>query len=211
MTKTEIVKIRDLRTKGYSMPEISSALKIPKTTVFRYIRNVQISPQYKNTWFGKRGGSRKRMLLRQRKAFEEAKKLVGRLSYKEKLLFLSALYWAEGNKRDLILTNTDPNLIKVFVSGGREVLGISDERVQISIRLYEDIDRDQALSFWSEVVGIPKEKFLSVYVLSGKKNGKLQYGMCRIRIIKGGDILKKINGVNKAVVAEFAPVAQRIE
>lgn len=42
-----------------------------------------------------------------------------------------------------------------------------------------------------------------VHVLNGKKIGKLQYGMCRVRIKKGGVLLKKIVGLNKAVVEQI--------
>lgn len=113
------------------------------------------------------------------------------------------LYWGKGNKKDFILTNSDPNLIRVFVKLALDALGIKKEELQISIRLYEDLDRRRCLLFWSKVVGIQTHKFQSVHILSGKKIGKLQYGMCRIRVKKGGLLLKKLNGINKAVVEEI--------
>lgn len=157
---------------------------------------------------GKRGGSKKRKLLKLKHAFDEGRKTIGKLSYKEKLLFLSALYWAEGTKKDFALSNTDPDLIRVFVCLVKEILGVNDDRFRISIRLYEDLDQNKSLSFWSKVVNMPKEKFVNINILPGKKNGKLQYGMCRVRITNGGDLLKRIMGVNKAVVELFsAPIA----
>jgi len=47
------------------------------------------------------------------------------------------------------------------------------------------------------------EKFVSVNVLDGKKNGKLIYGMCRIRITKGADVLKYIKALKNRVVSLF--------
>lgn len=202
-----IEKIRKLRSHGHSLPEISEELRVPKTTVFRYIKGVEILPEFLTTWSIKRGGSRKRKLLKETKAFEEGKKLVGKLSRKEKFLFLCALYWAEGSKKDFGLSNTDPALIKIFVRGLREVFGIEDERLRVSLRLYEDLDKGKCLSFWSQIVNIPKEKFISINILEGKKKGKLEHGMCRVRVIKGGDLLKKVNGINKAVIDEFVPIA----
>lgn len=202
-----IQKMESLRTQGYSLPEISSIVGVPKTTVFRYIKNVTILPGHITTWLGKRGGSRKRKLLKELKALKEAKVLFSDLSFREKLLFISALYWAEGSKKDFGLSNTDPELIRVFVRGIRHVLGVTDDRFRISVRVYEDIDREKSLSFWSKIVDIPKEKFISVNVLNGKKNGKLKYGMCRVRITKGGDLLKKIKGINKVIAKLFAPIA----
>ena len=85
---------------------------------------------------------------------------------------------------------------------------IDDDRLRISIRLYEDLDRSKSLFFWSRVVGVPEEKFVNINILPGKKKGKLEYGMCRVRVAKGGDILKQIMGINKAVAQLFlAPIA----
>ncbi|OGG14124.1 hypothetical protein A2773_05230 [Candidatus Gottesmanbacteria bacterium RIFCSPHIGHO2_01_FULL_39_10] len=200
-------KIVYLRKHGYSLPEISILTKIPKTTAFRYLQGVQVLPEYRTAWLGKRGGSRKRMYLKEKAAYEEGVKFVQSLSIRDKLLFLSALYWAEGSKKDFGLSNTDPDLIKVFVSILRDVLGISVHALRVSVRIYEDLDKEKCLDFWSNIVGIPKEKFVNVNILKGKKKGKLEYGMCRVRILKGGDILKKIKGINRAVKENFAPIA----
>jgi len=124
------------------------------------------------------------------------------------LLFLSALYWAEGSKKDFGLSNTDPGLIRVFVNCLRDLLRIDSKRFRVSIRLYEDLDKDKSLIFWSNVTGIPKENFIGFNILPGKKKGKLEYGMCRVRISKGGDLLKKINAINKVVLEKIAPIAQ---
>ncbi|MBI2613483.1 MAG: helix-turn-helix domain-containing protein [Candidatus Levybacteria bacterium] len=203
LSRKKIEKIKSLRSKGYSLPEIGKALGIGKTTVFYHIKNVEILPGFISEWRGKRGGSKKLKLIKEKLAFEEGKKTIDKLSNKEKLLFLAALYWAEGNKTDFILTNSDPNLIMVFIDGLRKILEVSDDRIQVTLRLYEDIDKEKSLSFWSEVVKIPKEKFLNIHILPGKKKGKLEYGMCRVRVKKGGDLLKKIFGINKAIVSSL--------
>lgn len=199
-----VEKIKSLRSQGYSLPEISTLVKVSKTSTLRYIKGVEILPEYLKNWAGKRGGSRKRKLLQERKAFEDGKKLVDIPTQKEKILFLSALYWAEGSKGDFGLSNTDPELIRLFVSGLREVFGVTDDRLRISVRIYEDLDREKCVAFWSSVVGIPKEKFVNVNVLVGKKTGKLEHGMCRVRVAKGAPLLKKIVGINKAMVSSLS-------
>lgn len=198
-------EIRLLRSQGYSLDEISKAIGISRTTILPYIKDVKILPEYLSNWTGKRGGSRKRKLLLEKLAFEEGKNIVGKLSNKERVLFLSALYWAEGSKSDFGLSNTDPELIRLFVNGLRDVFDVTDERLRVSVRIYEDLDPDRCLIFWSDILKIPKEKFVSINVLSGKKKGKLDYGMCRVRLIKGGDLLKKIKGINKAMVFNLSP------
>lgn len=199
-----ITKIKMLRAHGHSVPEISKLVLASKTSVLRYITGVQILPEYLAEWSGKRGGSRRRKLIQERQAFEDGKDLVSIPSQKEKMLYMAALYWAEGSKGDFGLSNTDPELIRIFVNGLREVYGITDDRMRISVRIYEDLDREQCLDFWSKVVGIDKAKFVNVNVLSGKKKGKLLYGMCRVRVTKGAFLLKKIIGINKAMVSTMS-------
>jgi hypothetical protein len=200
----EINKITDLRKNGHTIPEISSLLNIPKTTVYRYASKTEILPKYQEIWKIKRGGSTKRMILAQDKAYLEGKNLVKKLSSKERQLFLSSLYWAEGSKKDFGLSNSDPHLISVFTNILEQEFNIVKSDLRISIRTYEDLDKDACLEFWSKVVGIPKEEFVSVNVLSGKKVGKLKYGMCRVRVVKGGSLLKRIQGINKAIVECFS-------
>ena len=200
-----IQKMIFLRSQGFSIPEISKEVVIPKTTVLRYIKHVEILPEFLTQWAGKRGGSKKKKLLEQQKALDEGEKIVGSLSSKEKMLFLSALYWAEGSKGDFGLSNTDPDLIKIFVTGLRDVFQVSDDRLRVSVRIYEDLDREKCLSFWSQIVGIPKEHFVNVNVLVGKKKGKLPYGMCRVRVTKGASLLKQIMGINKAMIINLSP------
>jgi hypothetical protein len=195
----KIINIKFLRGQGYSLPEISNKLNVSKSSVLRYIKDVEILPEYLSDWAGKRGGSRKKRLLKEAQAFEEGKNLVDKLSKKDKMLYLSALYWAEGTKKDFSLSNTDPNLIFVFVKCLRDVFDLDDSRLLISVRIYEDIDKDKSLEFWARIVGISKDKMRGVNIINGSKLGKLEYGMCRVRISKGGDILKKIKGINSAV------------
>jgi len=204
LNNDKVLKIKTLRSLGYSLPEISRELKIPKTTAFRYIENVQILPEFIKLWEIKRVGSRYRKILKEEQAFSNGQKIVGNLSAKEKMLFACALYWGEGSKKDFGLSNTDPELIKSFINILRNVFNVQNNKLRISIRIYEDLDRDRCLNFWSQIVGIEKEKFINVDVLRGKKKGKLEYGMCRVRVLKGGDLLKQIKGINKAFALALA-------
>ena len=204
----EISNIKLLRSQGHSIIEISKELKRPKTTVFRYIKDIEILPEFLKNWAGKRGGSRKRKALKEARSLEEAKKLIRELSYREKFILLSALYWGEGSKGDFGLSNTDPNLIKVFINCLKDVFGIDKTRLRVSIRIYADLDKEKCLDFWSKVTGINKRNFVNVNILPGKKKGKLEYGMCRVRVLKGGDFLKKIVSINRVITDLIVPIAQ---
>jgi hypothetical protein len=198
LTKTQVKRIISLRGKGYSLPEIKRLTCHGYGTVFRYIRGVKILPQFREFWRNKQKSSIFRSLQQQKKAREEAQKLIGNIDKKDKIIIASCLYWAEGAKRDFSLTNTDPILIKTFLTGLKE-LGVEKERISINLRIYEDLDREKACSFWSKVAGIPKERITYVNILKGKKKGKLKYGMCRVRVIKGAYFLKLLCAIRDII------------
>ena len=195
ISKKEIETIISLRKRGYSLPEIRKITGRGNSTVFRYIQKITILPQYVDEWKIKQGGSRKRS----KKAWEEARSEAERLvdlpiDKKINAIIGACLYWAEGSKKDLSLSNTDPNLIKIFLTCLKNI-GVTKKVLKISIRIYEDIDRTQAIKYWAKVVGITPKEIISVNTLKGKKKGKLKYGMCRVRVKKGGNYFKLIQSV----------------
>lgn len=156
-------------------------------------------------WKSKRGGSLRKKILAEQSAAKKAKEFIKAVSKENKLYILAALYWAEGSKSDLSFTNSDPQMIKIFIDGLEEVFEISKLKMKVSIRIYEDLDREKCLNYWSVITGIPKEKFISVNILKGKKVGKLQYGMCRVRVEKGGDLLKYFRAIKNEIVDLSSP------
>lgn len=78
------------------------------------------------------------------------------------------------------------------------------EDFRISIRIYEDLDKEKCIIYWLSITGLRREQLISVNVLQGKKIGKLEYGMCRVRVKKGGNLLKKIKAINLVTVNSLA-------
>lgn len=196
-------RIYYLRRRGFSLNEIKAKIPVGYGTIFRYIQGVQILPKYRKWWFGKRGGSRKRKKIAEYEAEKRAHKLIKVLSVKERTIFHCALYWAEGGKRDFNFTNTDPEMIKIFVDGLENIFGIPKSNFRVSIRIYEDLDKQKCLTYWAKIVGIAPENFVNIDVLKGKKSGKLAYGMCRVRIRKGGNMLKYMAALRKRMIETY--------
>jgi len=195
-----ITKIKDLRSRGYSIPEISIQCRVSKSTSSRYAKNVKILPQYYQRWLDRRNAGK---IISERNwaiAQEKAKNLINDVSSRDLAIVASVLYWAEGSKRDFSFTNSDPKMIVVFVKILKSFFGVSNEDLKVSIRIYNDLNRQACLRFWSKVV---EKKLLenntSINVLQGKKDGKLQYGMCRIRVKKGGNLLKHMFSINSRI------------
>ena len=196
----EIVKeISTLRQRGFSIPEIHRLLKISKATVFRYSKNIQRLPEFEKRWLDRRNASKIISERQQNLAKNKASALFVDISDQSLALIGAALYWAEGAKKDFSLTNSDPEMVRVFILILKKVFGIKNEDLKVSLRLYEDIDRGEAIKFWSGVVGLELGNNVSINTLIGKKKGKLKYGMCRIRVRKSGLLLKTIFAINKRV------------
>lgn len=197
LQKETIRKIKRLRKTGKSILEISRALFLPKSTVSRHIQGIEILPKYYSRWLERRNAAKITSERNWNTAIQKAEKLFPSLTLRELAIIGATLYWGEGSKRDFGLSNTDPELIRIFISILKKVWGIPEKDFKISLRLYEDLDKKSCLRYWSKIVGIKLNDKTSINILHGSKQGKLKYGMCRIRIKKGGWLLKEVTSINK--------------
>lgn len=205
LTQDTINRIIMLRKHGYSIPEISGKCQLSKSTVFRYIKGIDILPNHYERWLERRNASK---IIAERNwtyARKKAEQLISGLTKKELTLIGASLYWAEGSKRDFCLTNTDPEMIRIFIYILRAIFLVNDSDLVISLRIYEDLDKTACLVHWSEITGINLMNGISVDVLNGSKKGKLKYGMCRVRVKKGGFLLKQFRSIIERVGAELGP------
>ena len=198
-TKNAIEKMINMRKTGHSYPEISRFLNIPKTSVSRYVKNVKIAPEYYNRWLDRKRSSKLLLINNLKKAKIEAENKITDISEKESVLIAAVIYWCEGAKKDFSFINSDPMLVATFLRSLRRGFNLSNDRFTISLRIYEDLDKDKSVKFWSKVTGIHLDKKISVKILKGSKHGKLKHGMCRVRIKKGNLIQKEIFAITTLV------------
>lgn len=95
------------------------------------------------------------------------------------------LYWGEGSKTNncVKFANSDPEMIKTFLSFLRNICGISEKRMKALIHMYPDLNEKKLLEFWSSVTKIPKINFYKSFVHKGKKGtykNKSLYGTLSI-------------------------------
>jgi hypothetical protein len=200
LLKNTIEEIIDNRKKGLSVPELSRMFEVSKSTILRHVKGVGILPEYRQRWLDRRNASKIISERQQVLAKNKANWLMGELNDQSLALIASSLYWAEGAKKDFSLTNSDPEMIKVFILILQKVFKVKIEDIKISIRLYDDLIIEDAINFWSGIVGIDLHNHVSINILNGKKKGKLKYGMCRVRVKKAGLLFKTIFAINKRVV-----------
>ena len=203
VTLSDIKRIRALRETGHSLPEIRNIVGRGSSTVHKLIKDIVVVEPYASLLRAKQGGSKVRSANHWNQAVEDAQNRIGMISKRDRMLILAALYWGEGNKTELNLINSDPELVRVFVLCLSDI-GVKPEDLRVSLRLYEDIPRREALFFWSGVVSVPVPQFGRIDVLKGNKKGKLEYGMCRVRVRKGGQHFKLIMSMIKSIRSEIS-------
>lgn len=212
-----------LRLQGRSYAEINKILGVPKATLSDWFANLELSDAAKERIGNRVNETSIKALIkrnhlqthlaeqRAKLTRETAKKEVVELSKKELFLVGIALYWAEGYKRPKVengriktshsvsITNSDPNLIKVFLRFLREVCKVSDEKIGANVRVYEHQNVAYLLDFWSKVTNISPGKFEKFYYgISKSSQGKrpfniLPYGTIQIRV-NNTELYHKIMG-----------------
>ena len=193
-----VTQIIELRRTGHSLPEIRKITGKGSATVFKYVKGVEILPEYIGDYKLKQGGSRKRASIEWEKATNISTELIQTISKEQKLIILACLYWAEGRKSDFDIINSDPDLLRVFVNCLEE-LGVTKDKLRISIRTYSDLNKEEVVVYWTKILGLEKNQVIGVYVLVGKKEGKLKYGMCRVRITRGVEYYKLLTMLAKRI------------
>lgn len=175
-------KAVEFRKKGHTLREIADSLGVSKSSVSLWVRNVGLSSSAMARISRKRIEARerssetrrtrtRRLLANAQCAAEEAVSQV-RLTSQGNRILCSMIYWCEGTKsrndRECSFTNSDPLLIKTFLSLLRSGFEIEERRLRICMHLHSYHDESEQMEFWSAVTGVPHHQFIQSYK---KENG----------------------------------------
>ena len=192
MKQSEKIRAIELRKTGLSLSKISSELKVSKSIVSTWTRDVILSkeqieklyrPQGKNTEFFK--NSRKQY---QEEGMEKAKEkdinhAIGCM-----------LYWAERTKsrNQLSFTNSDITVHKTFLDFLRKYYKVDNNRISIHINCYLDhgITIEEIYKYWVDSLGLEGCKINKATVRdpmrssfsNGQKKSRLKYGVMRLSV-----------------------------
>lgn len=170
--------IVDLYKRGYSMMQIAQQFNLSVSTVRYWLEKSNIK---------RRSVSEAITNLHVIKFHKKPFKLKESLSAIDKELKVSGimLYWGEGakNGNTVKFTNSDPEMIKIFLNFLRDICGISESRLKALVHMYPDQDKNKLEQFWSNATKIPLSRFYKSYIHKGKigtyKN-KSKYGTLAI-------------------------------
>lgn len=107
---------------------------------------------------------------------------------KAKLLGMGlGLYWGEGNKANkhsVRLGNTDPELIKTFVTFLEEIFAVKRQDMKFGLQIFSDIDPELALSYWLDQLNVNRSQFYKITVTIsgsiGTYRAKSKYGVLTV-------------------------------
>jgi hypothetical protein len=113
------------------------------------------------------------------------------------------LYWAEGAKarNQVGFSNSDPEMVRVFVNFLREYFAVADENIRLTCNLFADhVERqDEIENFWLGVAELPRsslcKSIVNVYsrYSAKKRRNKLPYGTCKI-VVNRTSVIQSIYG-----------------
>lgn len=210
--KKESIK---LRKEGLSLQEISRRLKVAKSSVSLWVRDIVLTQkqiknlhnqQYTNIAIEKRRATRlfhenaRRQLI-----VDKASSKIYGISKKELFLMGIALYWAEGSKtrRGMAeFSNSDPRLIKIMMMFFKEHCMVSKKKFRGHIHLHPHLNVHVAERYWSKISGISVKQFFKTSQQHNKaskgKKDTLPYGTFSIYVCST-ELFLNIKGWMKGV------------
>ena len=212
-----------LRKQGLSYREILKQVPVAKSTLSLWLRSVNLSVPQKQALTQKkldaarRGAESKRRqrLLSTEQLKTAARKQIGNLTKREKLLIGTALYWAEGSKQRLsglsggvIFNNSDPLMSKFFMDWLLQIVKVNPSAIKFEIYLHDTHHHrlDEVKQYWAKVLSKPIEDFSTVYFKKNviKRNRKNTengyYGLVRIRVRSSSSLNRTIAGWVEGIV-----------
>jgi hypothetical protein len=186
-----------MRRMGKSYGEIREVLKIPKSTLSEWFKD--------EAWSGEIAKRLGEEVVRQSTAriveldrirgehlhglYEEARNEAAgeleRLKYNPLFIAGVMLYWGEGSKggSSVQFANSDPTMIRFYVSFLRYACGIPLERIKARLILYPDHEEKGTRAYWERFSGIPWEQFTKSTVIQGRhKMRRLTWGVCTVSV-----------------------------
>lgn len=199
------------RYEGRSIKEIARVLGVSKSSVSLWVRDIELSDEQHAALQARNGlHERQRLANAAMRAKARIRRVAAqddgrrRVRQADKLYVIGCmLYWAEGsrNRNKLVFTNSDPEMVRVFVNFLRCAFGVPANRIRLTCNLFADHEERQRQieDFWLEVAGLQRASLCKSTVnhyspyTKKKRTNKLPYGTCRV-VINSTELAQTIYG-----------------
>jgi predicted transcriptional regulator len=214
---------RALRQQGLTYDEIAAQLRVSKSSISLWVRDLPRPPL--------RSAGVEARLIGLRRHFEEKRqetaharrsdkeawaRKTGGLSERELLIAGAVAYWAEGKKskpwrpqEQVVFVNSDAGMVQTFLCF-LALAGVEDDQLRFHIQIHESADVPAAEAYWQQVVGAPPTRFVKTTLkrhtpLTSRKNTGADYHGCvAVRVLRSAALYRRIEGIWWAVRAAGA-------
>lgn len=209
-----------LRRQGLSYKQIRALIGGSMSTLSIWLRDVPLSERQRRKLFQRRvsNGRASGQANRERRLRKEAEirrsTAADIRSMTDRDLFIAGVvaYAAEGKKKKAWqtsvmtqFTNSDPRMILLFLRW-LDLMGLDRSSLSFRVAIHQDADVEGALSYWSEVTGVPIEHFMRTTLKKGnpktrRRNvGPAYRGCLVVTVRRSGDLNKQLDGWFDAIV-----------
>lgn len=217
-------KVRDLRSQGWSLGEISIKVKIPKRTLSGWARDIRLTDEQNERLRQKIIDSaaigRPLAVKANYKKIERWKEKIrgevkhfGKLAVKDRKigrLICGLLYLCEGAKypstKCVVLGNSDPRVIRCFVNLLRTSFDIDENKLRCRIMYRCDQDAKELNKYWSDITGIPLSNFYKSKPderTKGKPTLRKDYkGICAIHYLST-DLQFRLQAIGETIIKKW--------
>jgi len=174
-------KAIQLRKRGLSIRGIEKQLKIPRSTLSGWFKNVNLTQKQKerlnkNWRMGLIRARRKAVLwhnqqknLRLEQAKKEAMQTLSNINIKDSNILelaLALLYIGEGSKKkvETALGSSDPLLLKFFVVALKKMYNVNVKKIRCDLYLRADQNPDAIKRFWAKELKLPLSNFKGINI-----------------------------------------------
>lgn len=214
------IEAQKLRHEGESIKNIANKIGVSTSTVSLWSRDIRLTKEQilqleknsRDPFYGRRlTYSQKQQnarITKENRIINDSKKLVGRLTQRDLFIAGTALYWAEGFKKDKMVgfANTDPEMIRFFLNWVKNSLEADSKLIKLRVGINEHhrYREKEIQEYWSKITEIPFSSFYKPYyqkVIWKKEyeHPEEYFGTLRIRILKSTDLLRKIRGLIEGI------------
>lgn len=186
-----------LRKEGKSVKYISKKLNVSKGSVSVWVRGIILTDEQKFNLSKNPGrfiGAKNRSDKARKNRLESQKEGM-KIAKNKNWLHVAGcmLYWAEGakHKNSCKLSNTDSNLLKLFIKFLLECFKVTQSNIRLHINCYTNngVSVNEIETYWLNELSLPRSclmktstDILSKYSKNKKAKNKHIYGVCSVNV-----------------------------
>jgi transcriptional regulator with XRE-family HTH domain len=199
-TKERELAVRLRRELGMSVREIAVAVGVSRSTSSLWLRDIPLTDEQRESLRGRnpiynnqcKGALANAEQARaRRRAYQDEGR---RRARKRRPEYVAGcvLFWTEGSRRQntVEFTNSDPEMVGVFVNFLRNAFAVENERIRLTCNLFADHEARirEVEDHWLRVAALPRSSLRRSTVnrysrhSQRKRRNMLPYGTCRVTV-----------------------------